>query len=111
MKKRLRKKLKVKEFKQYGFDVQLTFKNELSNVDLDNYLDYFIEHLIEKNGLIFGGGFLPTGVNGFASDHTFGQDTKAKQQRIKEILEKDPIIETVTLGKLVDVWHDKSFKD
>ena len=54
MKKRLRKKLKVKEFKQYGFDVQLTFKNELSKVDLDNYLDYFIEHLIEKNGFIFG---------------------------------------------------------
>ena len=54
MKKRIRKKLNLGEFKEAGFEI--TWKpQELSEVDLDKFLQEFLD-AVESRGLVFGGG-------------------------------------------------------
>ncbi|WP_419779310.1 50S ribosome-binding protein YggL [Maridesulfovibrio sp.] len=57
MKKRLRKKKRVGEFREYGFWVGVRLAKQLDTDAVDNFMDSFIEEAIEENGLgILGGG-------------------------------------------------------
>ena len=42
MRKRLRKKLCLKEFQQLGFEINGTFKHNLTQEEQDQFYDYFI---------------------------------------------------------------------
>ena len=54
--KRLRKKLRIEEFKEYGFAVSFRLSESLSPKAKDDFWSSFIAKLIEKHGLSFGGG-------------------------------------------------------
>lgn len=54
--RRLRKKLRLDEFQQLGFEISITMKPNLEVDDIDRFLDEFILDAIEKNELAFGGG-------------------------------------------------------
>jgi uncharacterized protein YggL (DUF469 family) len=53
MRKRLRKKKHVGEFREYGVEFAATVK---PGVDFDAFCDDFIDECIESRGLAFGGG-------------------------------------------------------
>jgi uncharacterized protein YggL (DUF469 family) len=55
MKKRIRKKLKLDEFKETGFEITWKPQDHLSEADLDKFLQEFLES-VESRGLVFGGG-------------------------------------------------------
>ncbi|MFX8565836.1 50S ribosome-binding protein YggL, partial [Acinetobacter baumannii] len=53
--KRLRKKLRIDEFKEYGFAVSFRFSDSLSPKARDDLWALFIAELIETRGLAFSG--------------------------------------------------------
>lgn len=56
MKKRLRKKLKKGEFKEFGFHIKIIIDPNLNKVKIDDVTWDFIINAIEANDLMFGGG-------------------------------------------------------
>ncbi len=52
---RLRKKLRVDEFKELGFDVAWQLKEGITSDELDAFIDKFFMEVIQPNGLGFGG--------------------------------------------------------
>jgi uncharacterized protein YggL (DUF469 family) len=48
---RLRKKLCVDEFQELGFELNLDFKEDLSDEAIDAFLEAFIKEAMEANGL------------------------------------------------------------
>jgi len=55
MKKRLRKKLHVGEFCEYGLELELKITSSISETDFDDLMESFIEDYVEANGLYCGG--------------------------------------------------------
>jgi uncharacterized protein YggL (DUF469 family) len=106
MRKRLRKKLKLKEFRLFGFSIKAQFSKTLSEKELDEFWDYFILDVIEKNGLEIGGGFNPNGFDVFASDAKFKNNTTEKYINVKDELSKSNLIKEFSLGKLIDAIYD-----
>lgn len=54
--RRLRKKLRIGEFQEFGFGVSFQLRPELPKEELENFWDAFILEAIERNGLVYGGG-------------------------------------------------------
>ena len=52
---RLRKKLHVDEFKEFGFDVAWKLKDGITGDELDAFINKFFDEVIQTNGLGFGG--------------------------------------------------------
>ena len=72
--RRLRKKLRVDEFQELGFEVSFELRDGLDEAQIDQFWDEFIVQSIEKNGLAFGGS-----TNGFVS--AFGRGSTNKMHR------------------------------
>lgn len=53
---RLRKKLCVDEFQELGFELNLEFKEDLSDEAIDAFLDAFLAEAMDANGLDYVGG-------------------------------------------------------
>ncbi len=56
MKKRLRKKLHVKEFAEYGSEFEISTTSQIGEEAFDNLMEQFVEDFVERNGLFCGGG-------------------------------------------------------
>jgi len=56
MKKRLRKKKRIGEFQEFGFEAGFRFSNELDTETRNDLIERFTEKAIKDNGLQFGGG-------------------------------------------------------
>ena len=54
--RRLRKKLCVDEFQELGFELNLGFKEDLSDEAIDAFLDAFLAEAMDANGLDYVGG-------------------------------------------------------
>jgi uncharacterized protein YggL (DUF469 family) len=98
--RRLRKKLRVGEFTQLGFEVSFSLRNGLTEDDRDRFWDAFILELIEPNGLAYGGG-----TNGFVSG--WGRESASEPQRelVRRWLAARPEVVSAEAGSLVDAWH------
>lgn len=102
--RRLRKKLRLGEFQQLGFEISIILKPNLGIDDLDHFLDEFILDAIEKNELAFGGG---TGC-GFITTWKRGSATEAHRTIVENWLRRRQEVVSVTLGQLVDAWYPES---
>lgn len=102
--KRLRKKLHVGEFTEYGFNINFELNKPVTDEDIEAILDTFLDDLIEKNGLIYGGGF---GVkfDGFVILEKRGSTTEEHRQLIKVWLESKKEIKNFQIGELVNAWY------
>jgi len=58
MKKRLRKKLHLKEYAEYGVDMDLKIVSYMGHEEFDKFIEEdFIEEFVEGNDLYCGGGW------------------------------------------------------
>jgi uncharacterized protein len=106
LKRRLRKKLRVGEFREFGFQVEVTFKPNLDKADSDKFYTDFIG-LIEANKFFFGGGSCPESLRGFiTASENYQSPTEAQREKIKKWLESRHEIADCEVGKLVDAWYD-----
>jgi uncharacterized protein len=105
MKKRLRKKLYVGEFKEMGFYVRFRLAENLSEEDLNAFLDQFLNEVIEAHGLYFGGGGHRE-WQGFVGLNRRGSATEEHRNQVDSWLGSHPQVQDRELSDLRDVWYD-----
>ena len=99
--RRLRKKLRLGEFQELGFDVSFALGDGLSEAGIERFWDAFILEAIETNNLAFGGG----GNDGFITAWGRGSATDAHRQVVLKWLTSRPEVSSAQAGQLVDAWH------
>ena len=104
MRKRLRKKLRLGEFREFCFPISFETP-ALSNADREQLCDDFLEFL-EANRLAFGGR-VHDKWNGIVQFEYRGTATEEHRQLVRAWLNGNPQITEVQIGELVDAWHSR----
>ena len=99
MKKRLRKKLHLKEFKELGFVLKLEYDTEDSD-KLDSILDQILA-IVEDMDLDCGGVMDELVVSELKPNSGLAERKDAFLERVSKIAG----ITKATAGELIDVWH------
>lgn len=107
MKKRLRKKKRLGEFREFGFNVH--FQYRMPEQDGEAFLDDCLDRLIakiEEMDLGIGGGVTPEGRAEFFVER-LGRGTVTPEEREALVawLQEQPDVESLAAGELVDAWH------
>ena len=97
---RLRKKLRVDEFKELGFDV--AWKDDITSDELDAFVDRFFSEVIQPNGLGFGGEG-DTLWHGLICTQKLGSCTDENRTAVEKWL-NDNGATSVAVSELYDVW-------
>ncbi len=101
MKKRLRKKLHLGEFREFCFEISFETEASLSDNDRDVLLDSFIA-MIEQNRLQVGVG----GLHEWSGMVQLNRrSTEQHRQLVADWLDEHPHVHKVQVGELVDAWH------
>ena len=103
MKKRLRKKLRVGEFREDCFEITFRIDPSITLRDVDELTDNFIA-MIEHAGLQFGGGGNYE-WSGVVQGPWRGTVTSEDQKAVLEWLRQHNKIVDVLVGPLKDAWH------
>lgn len=104
MKKRLRKKLRLGEFRELGFEVSFRLSDGLDQPGLNRFWDSFIGEAIEARGLMCGGA---CGRVWDVFVTRAGRGSAAEQDRrdLAGWLERYANVSEVWIGPLIDAWH------
>ena len=106
LKRRLRKKLHVGEFQEFGFEVLIKFKSNLDEAGFDKFVDEFIDK-VEENKLLFGGGGGADAWSGFITTlANYQSPSIVQKEKIKDWLENHQGISECKVGNLKDAWYD-----
>ncbi|MEQ8846346.1 50S ribosome-binding protein YggL [Botrimarina sp.] len=104
MKKRLRKELRVGEFREDCFELNVAFKPNVSAAEAETLLNDFID-LIESRDLQFGGGCCPDGLRGVVQGPHRGSATDEDRDAVADWLRSQPLVAGVEAGPLRDSWY------
>ncbi|WP_448211321.1 YggL family protein [Colwellia sp. MEBiC06753] len=99
---RLRKKLRVDEFQELGFDVAWRLPEDSTDESIDNFVDRFFIEIIEPNGLGFGGEG-DTLWHGLICTQKLGKCTEENRAAVEQWL-TDNGATAVAVSELYDVW-------
>jgi hypothetical protein len=105
MKKRLRKKKRVGEFKELGFEMRGDLRPGLSGDDIEAFVDRLID-VVEARSLAFGGGAgRDDKLDGFITRAGSGSATEEDRAALAALLHGDTEIARHEVGALRDAWH------
>jgi len=99
---RLRKKLRVDEFKELGFDVAWQLNDDITSDEIDAFVDKFFKEAIQPNGLGFGGEG-DTLWHGLICTQKLGSCTDENRVAVEKWL-TDNGATSVAVSELYDVW-------
>lgn len=99
---RIRKKLRVDEFKELGFEVTWKFPKGTDDAKIDVIIDGLINDVIEVNGLGFAGGG-DIEWEGLVCTQKLGQCTDEQRAAVKAYLESHSL-ENIEVTELFDLW-------
>ncbi|MBI4488111.1 MAG: YggL family protein [Deltaproteobacteria bacterium] len=105
MRKRLRKKFHLGEFREFGFEVAFRVADTVSDAELDNcFWDAFIDEAIEARGLSCGGG---CGREWDIFVTRAGRQSATEEDRaaVGSWLKDRGSACGIRIGLLVDAWH------
>ena len=111
MRKRLRKKLRLREFTQLCFTASYRVKSSFSTDSLDSLLDRFILEAIESNDLSCGGGGGPTDWEFIVCPCGRRSASEGDLQRVRFWLESQEEIDSAFVGHLQDAWNGSDDDD
>jgi uncharacterized protein YggL (DUF469 family) len=105
MRKRLTKKLRLREFTELGFELSYTLRPSISADEADSFLDRFLASAIEENHLSCGGG--GQGQHWSFCVTVAGRGSASPEQRsaVGKWLADQPAIVSYELGEFLDMWH------
>lgn len=101
MKKRLRKKRRMGEFREWGCSVEVVLK---SPADLDRFLDMFVGW-VEDLGCYCGGGGGGNGLSMIVELGNEGRKPESLRCSLLERLKSCPLVAAVSVSPLFDLWH------
>ncbi len=99
---RIRKKLRVDEFQELGFDVHWCFNEDVTEEQIDAIVDQFINEVIEPNKLGFSGSGHKV-WEGLICTQAVGKCTEEHRQAVQAFWAKQPASE-VQVTELYDLW-------
>ncbi|PVZ20367.1 MULTISPECIES: YggL family protein [unclassified Pseudomonas] len=99
--RRLRKKLCVDEFQELGFELNVEFKQDLSEQAIDAFLDDFLANAIDANGLDYVGGE-DFGMVCLAQRGSVSEEQRAA---VEAWLKGRNELTKVEVSPLVDAWY------
>lgn len=99
--RRLRKKLCVDEFQELGFEVQLNYREGISDAERNTAMDEFLDVAIEANGL----GFIGADEFGYVCLGRRGSVTAEQRAQVEAWLKGHRDLSGSVVGELIDVWY------
>jgi uncharacterized protein len=102
--RRLRKKLCVDEFQELGFELNLNFKEDLSDEAVDDFLDQFLRDAMEANGLGYVGGD-DFGLVCLAKRGSVSEEQRAQ---VEAWLKSRSELIDFSASPLIDVWYPEN---
>lgn len=103
VRKRLRKKKRIGEFTEYGFEISFRLKSDISVTAWESLIDRFLEEAIEGNGLLFGGGGDFGNWSGFAvAAESRLSANDLQREAVRRWLEATPEVADVNVSPLHD---------
>ena len=102
--RRLRKKLCVDEFQELGFELNLNFKEDLSDEAVDAFLDAFLSDAMTANGLGYVGGD-DYGLVCLSKRGSVSEDQRAA---VEAWLKGRSELVDFTISPLIDVWYPEN---
>ena len=100
--RRLRKKLRLDEFQEFGFDVNWTFDDSVSEEQIDTIVDQFIAQVIEARKLGFHGGGHKE-WEGIIATQSIGKCTEGDREAVRAFWQQQPTTK-VEVSELYDIW-------
>lgn len=100
--RRLRKKLRVDEFQEFGFDITWTFDDSVSEEQIDFIVDQFVDDVIEPRKLGFHGGGHKE-WEGIIATQMIGQCTEDDRAAVTAFW-ADKAVSNVEVSELYDIW-------
>jgi uncharacterized protein YggL (DUF469 family) len=104
MRKRLRKKRRLGEFRQFGFQVDFRLAESMPDDKLDEFWDRFVGGLIEGHRLSCGGG-CGRAWSIFVTPSGRRSATGEDRSVVESWLAHDPQVLDLSVGPLIDAWH------
>ncbi len=101
MRKRLRKKRHLKEFREYGASLVVNIHD---GTDFDEFLDDFILEAVEANGLAFGGGGSVALLEGYL-ELGCQSEYKVNLSTVDAWLAADSRVQRFKFGTPEDAWY------
>ena len=102
--RRLRKKLCVDEFQELGFELNLNFKEDLSDAAIDTFLEDFLRDAMTANGLGYVGGddfgLVCLGKRGSVSEE--------QRAAVEAWLKARSELTASEVSPLLDVWYPEN---
>ncbi|WP_263265110.1 YggL family protein [Pseudomonas sp. RIT-PI-S] len=99
--RRLRKKLCVDEFQELGFELNLEFKEDLSEAEIDAFLTAFLDEAMKANGVDYVGGD-DFGLVCLAKRGSVSEEQRAA---VEAWLKGRAELTNVEVSPLLDVWY------
>jgi uncharacterized protein YggL (DUF469 family) len=106
MKRRLRKKKRIAEFRELGFEVSYRLGENVSQEQADAFLFLFLEEAIEQHELeAGGGGGRPVWDFFVVSARKRNSATDEQREKVGAWLSHRPEVTASEVGPLRDAWH------
>ncbi|HWV11089.1 YggL family protein [Pseudomonas sp.] len=102
--RRLRKKLCVDEFQELGFELNLNFKEDLSDEAVDAFLDQFLSDAMTANGLGYVGG----DDYGLVCLAKRGSVSEEQRAQVEAWLKGRSELVDFSVSPLIDVWYPEN---
>ncbi len=103
MRKRLRKKLRRGEYREFGFDLDWKFSSGVTVAVADDFWNDLID-LVEARALILGGGGDQAGGTAFITRDWAPGAVAGDREAVLSWARQQSIVTKVTAGPLVDAW-------
>jgi uncharacterized protein len=105
--RRLRKKLRVGEFQEFGVIIDLTFND--TDLEFEQAIDELLAYVEARECVFCGGGELVgNNISGFVCQSERGTLTETQVNELKSWLQKTSWITEFSVSDLIDVWHADS---
>lgn len=104
MNKRIRKKHRVGEFQELGFELAFQLADSVTPEQADAFMYSFVEEAIAANGLAFFG-WGQQSVEGTVITHARGSVTPEQREAVDSWLAARDEVASRSVGELADAWH------
>lgn len=104
--RRQRKKLRLGEFQELGFEVRALPVGVIAPEARDAFMDAFILGAIEDHGLLFAGGFDNDLWGYVMAEGRRASATESHIDVVRAWLSKRAELTDIRVGPLRDVWHE-----
>lgn len=103
MRKRLRKKLRRGEYREYGFNLAWQFAADVADQEVESFWNDLID-LVERRGLILGGGGDQEGGGVFITKDAAPGTVPEDRAAVLSWVQEHEAVVKASAGAFVDAW-------